>query len=89
MCLRGKCTKTPKFGSNHISIEVEGGEIDCNTVVGIVKSTSNKHHSARHHIAVNTNHASKATSVSKLRLKAGNQTLAWPTRGQLCMFDLF
>lgn len=89
MCLRGKCTKTPKFGSNHISIGVEGREIDCHSVVGIVKLTSNKHHSARHHIAVNANHALKATSISKLRLKAGNQILAWPTRGQLCVFDLF
>lgn len=75
MCLRGKLTNTPKFGANHISIEVEGGEIYCNTVVGIKKLTSNKHHPAKH-TAGNTNHALNATSVFKLRLKDENQTFA-------------
>lgn len=89
MCLRGNWTKTPKFGANHISIEVEGVELYCNTVVSIVKLTSNKHHPAKHHIEVNVNHAWKATSIFKLRLKAENQTFAWPTRGLLSMFDLF
>lgn len=89
VCLRGKLTKTPKFGANHISIEVEGGEIYCNTVIGVVKLTSNEHHPAKHHIAVNTNHTLKATSIFKLRLKAENHTLAWPTRRRFCMFDLF
>lgn len=88
MYLTGKWTKTPKFWANHISIELEGGEIYCNTVISTVKLTSNKHHSAKHHIAVNTNYALK-TSIFKLRLKAENQTLSWPTRGLLCMFDLF